>query len=261
MEIVAKNLSFSYDKKNKIFENLSFNLTNGDIMTIIGKNGVGKTTLLRCLMNMLTFDSGNFFIDDIELKHMDRKTLWKYISYVPQNKSSYSNFTVFDTILFGRIKNINYISKPNKIDIEKTEQTIAEFELDYIKNKICNELSGGEYQMVLIARALVSDPQILILDEPESNLDYNNQMKILNVIKKLSNSGKTCIFNTHFPEHALDLSNKSLMMFGDEQIFGNTKEVITKENLKRAFHIDTKIIETLIDNNIYSSIIKLSFTN
>ena len=131
-------------------------------------------------------------------------------------------------------------------------------EIDHLADKVANEMSGGELQMLLIARSLVKEPKIIILDEPESGLDYKNQIIILDLIKKLSASGVIIVMNTHYPDHALKISNKCLLLNYDKTYkFGETRKVLNGENLKKSFSVEVKIEKISVDGKDYESIIPL----
>ncbi|MCR5829543.1 MAG: ABC transporter ATP-binding protein [Lachnospiraceae bacterium] len=243
MNLTVKNASFSYDKKEEpILKNISFELFGGEKMAIMGQNGAGKTTLLRCLCGFLKWDSGSAMIGDMDLRKEKSENLFKVISYVPQNKVSPPDLSVYDMIVMGRSGNISIFSLPGAKDKEAAENVIERFSLGHIANKSCSELSGGQYQMVLIARAIVNYPKVLILDEPESNLDYQNQLLVLETIDSLSKEGISCIFNTHFPGNAVRWADKALMIAMDgSYIFDDIKKVITEDNIRRFYGIDACI--------------------
>ena len=151
---------------------------------------------------------------------------------------------------------------PVKNSEEKVIKTAEKLGITHLLEKKCNEISGGEYQMVLIARALVSDPELLILDEPESNLDFKNQLIVLDTLTKLSESGMCVIFNTHYPEHALTRANKSLILQKQGQaFFGDTESIVTEENIRRAFGVNVKISDTVTNGNSYKNIIPLGLSD
>lgn len=128
--------------------------------------------------------------------------------------------------------------------------------VEKLANKSCNALSGGELQMVMIARALISEPELIILDEPESNLDMKNQLKVINSIEKISNEYKTsCLINTHFPDHALSISDNTLMLgYHNKQLLGPTKDIVTEENIQRFFSVCSKIVSIDINSEKYMTI-------
>jgi len=243
MNLIVKNACFSYDKKSEpLLKNITFNLSTGEKLAIMGQNGAGKTTLLRCLCGFLKWDSGTALIGDMDLCKESSEKLFKVISYVPQNRVYPPDLSVYDMILMGRSGNISIFSLPGPSDKEAAEKVIDKLSLGPIANKNCSSLSGGQYQMVLIARAIVNDPKLLILDEPESNLDYQNQLLVLETIDSLSKSGISCIFNTHFPGNAVRWADKALMIAMDgSYIYDDIKSVITEENIKRFYGVDACI--------------------
>ncbi len=257
MNFKVNNLSFSYGKK-ELLNNISIDLNSKDILAILGPNGAGKTTFLKCALTLLKINKGEVLIDNELILNKKNNDIWSIIGYIPQAREVNSNFLVEDMIMLGRSNHISLFKLPNEEDIKVVDNVIKELEIDFLRGKYCNQISGGELQMVLIARALVNDPKILILDEPETNLDSYNQLKVLECIQRCADKGIICIFNTHYPEHALQIANKSLMIrYDNTHTFGITKDVITEESLSKCFNVKTKIIETKEDNKKYYSIIKL----
>ena len=254
--IDVKNLYFSYDNSKTIIKNLQFSLVPGDVLAILGPNGSGKTTLLKLLMGMLPYE-GEIFLDGQNIKNISTRDFWKKVSFVPQQRNVSNNLNVYDSIMIGRSCYIGPFSIPSDIDYNECDRIIKELDIEKFKNRNCNTLSGGELQLVLIARALVSNPKLLILDEPESGLDFRNQLLILNVIEKLKQKKITSIFNTHYPKHALQKANKTIMLGGSENIFGDTNYVITEENIEKIFGIKALINEIKIGNEIIKNVIPL----
>ena len=168
----------------------------------------------------------------------------KDIAYVPQAHSFSFSYTVRELSIMGRAKYLNIFSTPSKSDYDIVEKVLDEMGILHLKDRKCSELSGGQLQLVFLARALVGEPKILILDEPESHLDFKNQTKILRTIVQLAKKKNiTCIFNTHYPEYALRISDKSMLIGKDDYIIGKTSEIINEKNLKKYFGIKTKIVE------------------
>jgi len=233
MKLEVMNGVFSYPKSERvILNNINFALDSGDVLAILGPNGAGKTTLLRCMLGFLKWKRGFTLIDGEDLSSIPQRRLWKRVSYVPQARQAPVAYTVEDMILLGRAGEIDSFSTPKKKDMEAMDLAIQRTNLESIRHRSCAELSGGEYQMVLIARALASEPELIVFDEPESNLDFQNQLLVLNLISKLSSDGITCVFNTHYPAHALRWGNKALMLSKDgTYYFGNSREVVTEENI------------------------------
>lgn len=263
MKIQVSRGCFAYrHKQRRILDNIEFEASSGDVMAVLGPNGAGKTTLLRCTMGFLKWDSGSSLLDGRDITSIPGKELWRAISYVPQAKQIISAYTVREMILLGRTSEIGMFSLPSEKDIAKTDEIIERFSLDSIASEKCSEISGGELQMVLIARALVSEPEILILDEPESNLDFKNQLIVLDTITGLASEGVCCIFNTHYPSHALRRANKTLVLSPEgSHIFGSTRDILTEENIQKIFGVEAVIGDIEYDDKIFQDVVPISIKN
>lgn len=254
MKLEVCNASFSYGRR-KVWGNINFTVESNEVLAILGPNGAGKTTLLKSVMNLLSFESGHALLDGKDMKKIPPKELWKQIAYVPQAKQG-SPTNVRDMIVLGRSAHIPLFGQPCDEDYQLADEILEELGIQHLSEKNCNELSGGELQMVLIGRALISKPKLLIMDEPESNLDYRNQLQVLEMIKKISKT-TTCILNTHYPEHALRYADKALLVCKGKSTFGRVNEVITEENLKEAFSIEVHIGSKMINDEESHYIIPL----
>ena len=239
------NLGFGYDNKNMIFSGVNVHLKKGETLSILGPNGVGKTTLLKCALGFLKPCSGNILVDGKNSKSLKTKEFWKKISYVPQAKQLNFPYSVMDMVLMGRASSVGFASKPTKEDKQLSEEAMELVGVHNLKDKCSNQISGGELQLVLIARAIVSQPDIMILDEPESNLDMRNQLMVLQVLEKLKEEKKmTAVINTHYPNHALKISEKSLLMGYDGcHKIGQTNDVITGDNIKKYFQVESHFVK------------------
>jgi iron complex transport system ATP-binding protein len=251
-----KDGAFSF-KDTLVFENISFSVKSGDVFAVLGRNGAGKTTLLRCIMNLLRWTKGAAFLDGQNIATIPQKTLWQSIAYVPQARSA-ADFSVREMVVLGRSSYIGVFDTPKEGDYALADSIIQDLYLSHLANKMCSQLSGGELQLVLIARALAAQPKLLILDEPESNLDYHNQLHVLELIREISQK-TACILNTHYPEHALRFANRSLLLKNNgESVVGLTAEIISEANLRDIFQIDVHIGEKRIDETNYKYIIPLN---
>lgn len=232
---------FCYEEGRPILENINFSLESGKILTILGQNGTGKTTLLKCLMGIYRWGRGQSILDGEEAKA--QKNL-KEISYVPQQHKIEFPYTVFDMVCIGRAKKMGYFSMPSKKDKEISMECLHETGIEGLKDQRCTDLSGGQLQLVYLARALASEPEVLIMDEPETHLDFKNQFKMLEMIKKLvKERGISCIINTHYPEHALKISDYTLLLKKGGYIWGKTQEILTSENIEEYFEIEARIVD------------------
>lgn len=262
MRIAVTNGCFSYDKNGKeILKDINFLACEGEIMAILGPNGAGKTTLLRCMMGFLNWNSGASLLDDTDIRSIPVRELWRKVAYVPQARQASSAYTVEETVMLGRGSHFGLLQKPSAKDINKVEEVMQRLHISHIAQKRCSEISGGELQMVLIARALASEPKVLILDEPESNLDFRNQLLVLDTMSELAAQGMCCIFNTHFPSHALQRAAKSLLFCGNgKTIFGNTNEIVTEENIQKAFGVKAVIGEFETDEAVLQDVIPVALS-
>ena len=184
MKLEIKNLSFSY-KNKEILNNISFEVYSGTLLSILGANGAGKTTLIKCINGILNFKKGEVLIDEKNFSNKSLKEKSKIMSYVPQITSSFDiDLTVFDTVLLGRVPHKTF--KFSEWDKQIALNNIKKLDLEKYLFSYVGELSGGEKQRVLIARALTQEPKILILDEPISNLDLKFQLETMKILKNLA---------------------------------------------------------------------------
>ena len=256
MTFSVENGSFSYQKNAQaeelLLKQISFAVNSGELMAILGPNGAGKTTLLRCMMGFLKWNSGKSSLDGKDIRSIPNRTLWQKLSYVPQARSAASQYSVEDMVLLGRSSQFGMFGQPGAEDREAAAKVMEELGISYLARRSCAQISGGELQMVLIARAIASGPEILILDEPESNLDFKNQLVILETLHRLTEKGITCIFNTHYPVHALRHADRALLLdrMGN-YAFGATHEIITEQNLETAFGVHAVIGQIETKHNMY----------
>lgn len=246
----VKDISFSYDDE-EIFSNISFSIDKGDVLCILGPNGTGKTTLIKCLNALNDIDAGEILINGTNIKKLSFSEISRYIGYIPQSHVPSFPFTVLDVVVMGRAPYLNLTSSPKKEDIEIALNALKTLGIDDLKDKEYTNLSGGERQLVFLARVLCQQPDILILDEPTSHLDFGNQIKLLEIIDNLSKSGLSIIMSSHFPDHAFLSSNKVAIMKDKHFIdFGSPEDVVTEDNLRKAYSIEVNLIELDDDRKV-----------
>lgn len=243
MKLEIKNAAFSYKNDRRIFEDVSFEVNSGDVVAILGPNGAGKTTLLKCILGILKLEEGEALLDGKDIRKIPERELFKKVSYVPQAKNTTAGYTVLDTVLIGLAAELSVFKSPGEAEVERAKEALRELGIEHLIDKHCNRISGGELQMVLIARALISNPEVLILDEPESNLDFRNQLIVLDTLTKLSKRGIACIFNTHYPSHALQRANKAIILSEGHTVCGEVDSTITAEAIEKAFSVKATINE------------------
>ena len=243
---VVKNISFDYGGE-EIFSDISFSINRGDVLCILGPNGTGKTTLIKCLNGLHEINSGEILINGENIRKLSFKQISKHIGYIPQAHVPSFPFKVFDVVLMGRAPYLNLTDSPKDEDKKIALDALKTLGIEDLKDKEYTNLSGGERQLVFLARVLCQKPDILILDEPTSHLDFGNQIKLLEIIDNLAKSGLSIIMSSHFPDHAFLSSTKVAIMKDKRFIdFGTPESVVTEDNLRKAYSIDVKLIE--LDN-------------
>ena len=256
-----ENGNFAYKSGPQILKDINIEVGPGEILAVLGPNGAGKTTLLRCMMDMLHWQSGRSLLDGEDIRSIPASKLWRRMAYVPQARSAAVSYTAFQTVLLGRSSRIGAFSAPSAEDMKIAESVMERLGISHLADKACYAISGGELQMVLIARAMAAEPEILVLDEPESNLDFKNQLIVLDAMTALAAEGVACIFNTHYPAHALQRAGKALMLSKDgRSIFGDTTSVVTEENIRHAFGVDALIGEVETPHNIMKNVVAVGIS-
>ena len=261
MILKVENGSFAYAKGPEILSKVELELHDGEILSVLGPNGAGKTTLLRCMTGMLRWKTGRCLLDGEDVREIPPRRLWRKMAYVPQARSSTPAYSVFQTVLLGRSSRIGSFSSPKKEDYSAAEQAMERLGISRLAEKNCTELSGGEKQMVLIARALAAEPELLVFDEPESNLDFKNQLIVLDAMTSLAQNGIACVFNTHYPAHALQRSHKALLLKkGEPCVFGLSADVVTEAQIRNAFGVNAVVHSVETGSTELPNVVPLSIS-
>ena len=256
-----ENGCFAYKGGPQILKDINIEVRPGEILAVLGPNGAGKTTLLRCMMDMLHWQSGKSLLDGEDIRSIPASKLWRRMAYVPQARTAAASYTAFQTVLLGRSSRIGAFSSPSEEDLKAADRVMERLGISHLADKPCHAISGGELQMVLIARAMAAEPEILVLDEPESNLDFKNQLIVLDTMTALAAEGVACVFNTHYPAHALQRAGKSLMLAKDgNSVFGETTAVVTEENIRRAFGVEALIGEVETPRSIMKNVVAVGLS-
>ena len=239
MKLSVKDLSFSYGGR-KVLDRISFDVKDNSIVSILGPNGVGKTTLLRCLCNLHRPQEGSILVDGTDVLTLSGRELAKHIGYVPQSTKPVRT-TVFDTALIGRRPYMEW--GVTKKDMEITEGVLDALGLTGLSMRYANEISGGEYQKVQIARAMVQEPEILILDEPTNNLDIANQHVTMHaILNAVSSRGMCTIMTMHDINLAVHYSDRFLFIKDGRVWAYGGPEIITEELVRDVYGIDSDVI-------------------
>ena len=239
MKLSVKDLSFSYGGR-KVLDKISFDVEDNSIVSILGPNGVGKTTLLRCLCNLHRPQEGSILVDGTDVLTLSGRELAKHIGYVPQSTKPVRT-TVFDTALIGRRPYMEW--GVTKRDMEVTESVLDALGLTGLSMRYADEISGGEYQKVQIARAMVQEPEILILDEPTNNLDIANQHVTMHaILNAVSSRGMCTIMTMHDINLAVHYSDRFLFIKDGRVWAYGGPEIITEELVHDVYGIDSDVI-------------------
>lgn len=242
--ICLEKACFSYDGKQDIFTDLTCEITTDNIFCILGPNGIGKSTLLNGIMNLLPLRSGGIFLDGRNVKSYKAKELAAKIAYIPQSYQMVFPFRVLDLILMGRTPHLNDMNRPSIEDYDKVMEAVEALDLTPYLNRACTQLSGGQLQMVMLARAIAQEAEFLILDEPTSHLDYGRQMDTMRLMVQMHKRGTGIIFTSHNPDHAFLMCDKVAIM--DARTFimvGAPEDVITGDTLSKIYKTDINIMQ------------------
>ena len=240
----AEGLSFAYDKEKHVLEDVSFDIGNGEIFSILGPNGSGKTTLLKCLNGLLEPSSGSIRLKDIEVTELSSVEIARHMAYVPQVHRPVFSYTVLDVVLMGRNPYIGDFSVPSGEDIEIAGNKLEILGISYLKDRYYTDLSGGEIQLVLIARALAQEPEVLLLDEPISHLDFRNQIHVMKVVRKLSEKeGITVVMSMHDPNYSMIFSDR-VMYLKSGKLLGidEPRHGISKKCLEKLYNVQIDLV-------------------
>ena len=242
MALECRNLSFAYKKHQMILENISFHLKEGEILSLLGPNGTGKSTLLNCINGGLHY-VGNVIIHDQDIKNLSLKKKAKLVGYVPQQMKTDFNLKVIDFVMMGRIPYSRFGFKEE--DRRVAFSTLKKVGLEGFEMRNLNELSGGEKQKVYISRALAQEPEILILDEPTSALDLRNQLDVMELLAQLSLEEKlSMIISIHDLSLASMFSDKVMMLKNRHLVsVGTVDEMITEQNIENVYGVQSSVIK------------------
>jgi len=238
----VEKLSFSYKTKKTILKNITFSVPKGDVLTILGPNGSGKTTLLNCILRNLSGYDGKIQVLGQPLQKYSTKEYAAVVAYVPQLSQLNFDYTVEEFTLMGCNPHKSFLAQPTEDDYALVAQSLKQLGIFELKDSLMGEISGGERQLVYIARAITQQPELIIMDEPTSALDYSNQYKVIQMLKSLNQNGYSIILTSHNPEYAYMLGGHVAMLYkGEKFLYGRVNELMTEENLTEMYGTDIKV--------------------
>lgn len=238
---------FAYGART-IFDRVSFAVSPGEVFCLIGPNGCGKTTLLDCILGLHGLRAGSIRVQDCDVGSLPAAQLARVLSYVPQKHERTFPYSVLDIVTMGRAAYVGMFAAPTQADRSMALEALEQLGIQHLSNRPYTRLSGGETQLVMIARALVQQTPVVIMDEPTAHLDFRYELLIMEVITRLVKSGLSIIMATHFPNHAFYLQNSgvptriALMHDGDFLAVGAPDEVLDEARLKKLYGVNARVI-------------------
>lgn len=246
--LAVEGVSCGYEA-GTVADGVSFTLERAQVLCLLGPNGVGKTTLFKAILRLLPLSQGRVCIHGEDVSSWPRRRFAEAVGYVPQAHTPPFPFTVRDVVVMGRISRIGPFASPGARDLAVAERVLEQLGAAHLAGSAYTELSGGERQLVLIARALAQEPQILIMDEPTSNLDFGNQLMVLEHVRSLARDmGLGVLMTTHDPNHALVYAGKAAAMGrGGTFRVGPPERVVTREYLRTTYGVASRMIRLTAD--------------
>ena len=226
-----------------VSESVDLSIEAGEVLCLLGPNGCGKTTLLRTVLGLLPPLSGQVVVQGQPVQHWPRAEFARRVGYVPQAQAGVFAFEALDMVLMGRAARMGLLAKPSKADKALALACMERLQIAHLATRRYTELSGGERQLVLIARALAQEPVLLVMDEPTASLDFGNQIRVMEQIATLSAQGMAVLLSTHQPEHALRVATRiALLGRGQLEAVGEPRTVATPAALGRLYGVSEAAI-------------------
>jgi iron complex transport system ATP-binding protein len=238
----VRDLAFGFPGRT-IGRDVSFSLAAGEVMCVLGPNGGGKTTLFRTLLGLLERHSGSIRLEGSPLEDLSRAEIARRVGYVPQGHTGYFAYTVREFVLMGRTAHLGAFASPGKKDVLVADRALESRGIALLADKPVTEISGGERQLALVARALAQEPRLLVLDEPTASLDFGNQVRVLERIGALAGSGIAILFSSHDPDHAFLCARRALLLAEGRVLeIGAPRDVIRPDTLERMYRVSVQVV-------------------
>jgi iron complex transport system ATP-binding protein len=238
----VNDLAFGFPGRT-VGRDVSFTLADGEVMCVLGPNGGGKTTLFRTVLGLLEQQGGSIRLEGSPLPALSRSEIARRVGYVPQGHAGYFAFTVREFVLMGRTAHLGVFASPAKKDLIVAGRALESLGIAHLADQPVTEISGGERQLALVARALAQEPKLLVLDEPTASLDFGNQVRVLERISQLARSGIAILFSSHEPDHAFLCAQRALLL-GEGRVLelGVPREVIRPDTLERMYGVSVQVL-------------------
>ncbi|SUU91446.1 iron complex transport system ATP-binding protein [Aminobacter aminovorans] len=241
MMLQATDLAFGYGRVT-VGQDVTLSVDRGEVLCLLGPNGCGKTTLFKTLLGLLPRQGGSLDLNGKDISTFSRAQFARHIAYVPQATGAYFPFSVFDVVLMGRASRIDTFASPTMADRAITQEALAALGIGHLAVRPFTDISGGEKQMTLIARALAHEPELIVMDEPTASLDFGNQARVLRRISTLAAAGMAVVISTHDPSHAFACASRvALMQAGTLAAIGKPADVLTPQSLQALYGVGVAV--------------------
>lgn len=242
MNLTVEDITFGYDSEHNVLEHLSFSYDSPEVLCILGSNGMGKSTLLQCIIGAFQTSAGSITVDGVPVGNYKARDFARKIAYIPQSHTPSFAYKVIDIVTMGRTSRIGYLANPSDDDVALAHEQLDYLGVGHLAEKPYTDISGGERQLVMIASALTQEPELMVLDEPTAHLDFGNQYKFVELVEKLRERNMGVLMTTHFPDHALMLGSKTAVLSGGRIIAeGLAHEVITDDSMRELYGIEVHV--------------------
>ncbi|MGE5681455.1 MAG: ABC transporter ATP-binding protein [Bacillota bacterium] len=248
--IDLKNINFSYQKSKAgtpdfFLESINLSVESGEFISILGPNGSGKSTLLKLISGVLKPLSGDISLKSTSYGRISKRDLARTIAFVPQSALSVFPFSIFEIVMMGRTPYLNMVGYENHSDIDLVNEALEMVDIAHLRNKGINEVSGGEAQRAFIARAIVQQPEVILLDEPNAHLDIKHQLSIFDLIRELNIKKNLTVITVSHDLNLAGFYSKRIVLMKQGRIFKDDKaeKILTRENIHSVFDVDSSIVK------------------